>query len=188
MIAHVADTAHYAWPYDGTLAASALALVLVGWDEGWAGRATADPATLERLSQLVVAVERWGGAIVAIAHGEPPAPVDAGDVVHVRAAGIDGFYGSALDAELRSDGRTHLLVAGHGIEGPVHSTLRSANDRGYECLLVTDACTSLTTDLAPASAHTVTMSGGIFGAIGTTAAVLDALHQPFDPTPAGAPR
>ena len=48
-----------------------------------------------------------------------------------------------LDAVLRGRRRTHLLVAGLGLEAAVHSTLRTANDRGYECLLVTDACAPL---------------------------------------------
>lgn len=91
------------------------------------------------------------------------------------ADGLDALHGGPLDGLLRREARTHLIVAGLGLEGPVHSTLRSANDRGYECLLVTDACAPLTTDLAEAAARTVTMSGGIFGAIGLTHAVLDAL-------------
>jgi len=76
---------------------------------------------------------------------------------------------------LRAAGATHLLVAGHGLEGPVHSTLRSANDRGYECLLVIDACSPLDPGLAGAARSMVEMSGGIFGAVGTTADVLAAL-------------
>ena len=67
------------------------------------------------------------------------------------------------------------------MEAGVHSTLRSANDRGYECLLITDACSLLDPDLGEASAKTVTMSGGIFGAIGYTKDVLDALGE-IDPT------
>jgi nicotinamidase-related amidase len=98
-----------------------------------------------------------------------------GSVRQVTSAGVDGFHGSGLDAALRVAGVTHLLVAGHGLEGPVHSTLRSANDRGYECLLVVDACSPLVPDLAGAARSMVEMSGGIFGAVGTTADVLAAL-------------
>jgi nicotinamidase-related amidase len=175
----VPGTEPYAWPYDGRLDGAHLALVLAGWDETWASRAVRSEPAERRAMRLAAAVARIGGLVVVIAHG--PAiklPVGAASTT-VPAPGIDGFYASRLDDLLRSDRRTHLLVAGHGIEAPVHSTLRSANDRGYECLLVTDACTSLTDDLGSPSAKQVTMSGGIFGAIGTTDAVLAALSDPL---------
>ena len=178
MTSYVPDTQPYAWPYDGRIDGACLALVLAGWDDGWSTRAVADLDAVDRAAQLADAVLAVGGLVVTVAHGHAAA-LSAGSgpttASVVAAVGIDGFHGSPLDAVLRQAGRTHLLVAGHGIEGPVHSTIRSANDRGYECLLVTDACTALTPDLAPASAKTVTMSGGIFGAIGTAAAVLAAL-------------
>ena len=82
-------------------------------------------------------------------------------------------------------GATHLLVAGLGLEGPVHSTMRGANDMGYECLLVLDASAPLAPDLVGPSRSMVEMSGGIFGAVGATADVLAAL-RPL-PTTAPAP-
>lgn len=189
MTRHVAGTEPYTWPYDGRLEPGNLALVLAGWDDAWQRRSIAPAAAAERAEALALEVARIGGLVVTIAHGAAapsPRPVvlplDAAEATVVEAAGIDGFHGSALDALLRANRRTHLLVAGNGIEGPVHSTLRSANDRGFECLLVADACSSLTDDLADASAKTVTMSGGIFGAVGTCGAVLDALHLPLEPT------
>jgi hypothetical protein len=176
---HVDGTEPYAWPYDGRLVPTEVALVLAGWDEHWAGRSIAPQDALAHCLSLATAVGVFGGLVVGIDHGladpraEPPGALALPpDAVRVGAAGIDGFHGSPLDAILRARGRTHLLVAGMGLEGPVHSTLRSANDRGYECLLLTDACASLDADLADAAACTVTMSGGIFGAIGTTAATL----------------
>ena len=49
--------------------------------------------------------------------------------------------------------------------------MRSANDRGYECLLVADATTAIDPDVTPRALSMVEMSGGIFGAIGYTGAV-----------------
>ncbi len=186
MTLHVARTEPYAWPCDGRLAGGHLALVLAGWDASWAERCADDPAAPEavaRCAQLASAVAAIGGLVVLVAHaGSAVADLPGGAHPEVvTASGIDALYGSSLEPLLRRAGRTHLLVAGHGLEGPVHSTLRSANDRGYECLLVADACSSLTGDLADASAKTVTMSGGIFGAVGTTDAVLTAL-SPVTPT------
>jgi nicotinamidase-related amidase len=181
--AWVAGTEPYAWPYDGRLDGHHLALVLAGWDEGWRARAVppTDPALAQRTLRLAATVAAHGALVVAVSHGTAHLSISVPHRV-VSAAGLDGFYGSPLDALLRAEGRSHLLLAGHGIEGPVHSTLRSANDRGYECLLVADACSSLTDHLAPASAKTVTMSGGIFGAVGTSGAVHDALAPSTPPT------
>jgi biuret amidohydrolase len=173
---HVAGSDPYPWPYDGRIDPSTLALVLAGWDETWLDRSLDLAAARACCTSLALAVRGLGGAVIGISHrGAVPLPLPSAGVL-ATADGLDALHGGPLDGLLRRTGRTHLLVAGLGLEGPVHSTLRSANDRGYECLLVTDACAPLTTDLAEASARTVTMSGGIFGAVGTTGAVLDALH------------
>jgi nicotinamidase-related amidase len=96
----------------------------------------------------------------------------------VLAGGIDAFYGSRLDPLLRSCGVERLLLAGVGLETCIHSTMRDANDRGYECLLVVDACVPVDPDLVPAAVSMIEMSGGIFGAVGRSADVLAVLtHQ-----------
>lgn len=183
----VADTEPYTWPYDGRLAGDHLALVVAGWDESWAERSVDVAGTaLANVVTLAGAAAAAGWPIITVAHGGArPLPHPAADLV-VAAFGIDGFHEAPLDGHLRQRGLTHLVLAGHGLEGPVHSTLRSANDRGYECLLVVDACTSLEADLAGAAASTVTMSGGIFGAVGATASVVAALAATPLPIPASA--
>lgn len=93
----------------------------------------------------------------------------------LEAGATNGFYSSRLDAVLRVNGRTDIIVAGWGLEGPVHSTLRAGNDRGYECLLVADASTPLDPDLVFGSCEMVRFSGGIFGACADTANVVAAL-------------
>lgn len=96
----------------------------------------------------------------------------------VRSAGLDGFFGSRLDELLRRAGRTHLVLVGTWLETSVHSTMRSANDRGYECLLLTDATAAWDPDLVTGAVSTIEMSGGIFGAVSTSAALLEALTPP----------
>jgi biuret amidohydrolase len=192
----VPGTTPYPWPWDDGCPGSQLALVVAGWDAGWRARVDRSPAVVDdAVTALAAGVAGAGGTVVLLDHpaprvalGErPPALVPpSGIVAHrIRVAGIDGFHGSGLDAALRSAGATHLLMAGHGLEGPVHSTLRSANDRGYECLLVVDACSPLDAGLAPAARSMVEMSGGIFGAVGATADVLAALVPGV--VPAGEP-
>lgn len=197
---HVAGTTPYPWPYDGDLDPARLALVVAGHDAGWTGRcADGGAAAAEALARLVKAVTEAGGVVVDIAHEAPPSPAptqaspahaspdeDASPPLgspppSLVAAGIDGFYGSSLDAWLRRHGRDHLLIAGFGLEAPVHSTLRSANDRGYECLLVLDASAPLSAETADAARSMVEMSGGIFGAVGTADAVVAALDLPTIP-------
>ena len=79
---------------------------------------------------------------------------------------------------LRTGRIRRLLLAGVGLETCVHSTMRDANDRGYECLLVLDACVPIDPSLVPASVSSIEMSGGIFGAVGTSADVIAALSTP----------
>ena len=193
----VAGTVPYAWPWDGALAGRRVALVLPGNDPGWRRAAPLDDAAAHRLALAVAAVRAAGGLVVHVSH--PPAPsrvlpatparradgsssgTDAWSGPRderdpcVSAAGLDGFYGSPLDALLRAHGRDQLVLAGWGLEGPVHSTLRSANDQGYECLLLTDAVSVITPATHQPALSIVTMSGGIFGALGATDALCAAL-------------
>lgn len=97
--------------------------------------------------------------------------------LELDAGGTSAFYASTLDAVLQDRGYGELLVAGWGLEGPVHSTLRDANDRGYECLLVPDACTSLAPELAFSACEMVRFSGGIFGAFADAVDVTQALAE-----------
>lgn len=139
----------------------------------------------DRLRSLVDVVLAAGGAVIQVVTAPPPAALGpelgaplaamgtpATPVLTSR--GIDGFYESGLETLLREGGLDHLLLAGAGLETCIHSTMRSANDRGLECLLVLDACVAYQVDLVGSARSQVEMSGGIFGAVGETAAVLDA--------------
>jgi biuret amidohydrolase len=195
---HVVDTIPYPWPYDGAdgLAPEGLALVVAGAQQHWAG--TGDTtAVLERIDALSGSLRALGVLIVFIRHARPehprrartdlPARTDSGwlfalvphdeDLV-VDASACDGFFSDLLDLELRSRGRDHLLLAGLAAEVLVDSTLRSANDRGYECLTLRDAVGPLQPDTGERVLASVTMSGGIFGAVGTSDAVFAALTCP----------
>jgi biuret amidohydrolase len=114
--------------------------------------------------------------------GAPPGRW-AGPSAHheIDAGGIDGFFQSPLDRLLRGSARDHIVLGGFGLEGPVHSTLRSANDRGYECLLLADASASLNVTLAHSALSMICMSGGIFGAVGETPELLRALDRTTTP-------
>jgi nicotinamidase-related amidase len=194
-VAAVAATRPYPWPWDGLLNPTRMALVLVGAQRWWAERTEGVPAALAALGSLRAAAHSRGVPVIVVRHAAPggertsrpaalPAPGGpdavsaladaAGDIV-VVSAGLDGCYGGPLEPTLRSLGVDRVLLAGLGLAGPVHSTLRSLNDQGYECLLIADACSHEGQSTRDGAISSVLMSGGIFGAVGETAAVLDAL-------------
>lgn len=190
----VEGTAPYPWPWDGQLDPSRLALVAVGCQRWWADRTTGAEAALAALEQTATAVREAGGLVVTVRHGRPSGPARRrsllprqgevgwepvtpwvrGDVV-VDATGVDAFFGSSLDADLRSLDRDTLVLGGLGLESAVYSTMTAGNDRGYECLALVDASAPHDAAVGERALSSITMSGGIFGAIGTSRALRTAL-------------
>jgi len=89
--------------------------------------------------------------------------------------GKGAFYATPLQDELRRRGVTHLLVTGVTTEVCVQTTMREANDRGYECLLVEDGTESYFPEFKKATLDMVRAQGGIVGWTATTAQILPAL-------------
>ncbi|RXZ38661.1 cysteine hydrolase [Oxalobacteraceae bacterium CAVE-383] len=77
--------------------------------------------------------------------------------------GKGAFYATGLDALLKERGITHLLFAGVTTEVCVQTSMREANDRGYECLLVEDACASYFPAFHAATLAMLSAQGGIVG-------------------------
>jgi len=101
------------------------------------------------------------------------APID-GELI-VDKPGKGAFYATDLDLLLRRNQITHLVFTGITTDVCVHTTMREANDRGYECLILSD-CTGAT-DKAnhEAALAMVTMQGGVFGAVASSAELLAAI-------------
>ena len=95
----------------------------------------------------------------------------------VDTPGLDAFRSGWISLELIRGGWDRLVMCGLGTEGPVSSTNRSANDRGYECLTATDAVVHHDGATGAAMLSSICMSGGIFGAIGTAADLIGRLSQ-----------
>jgi nicotinamidase-related amidase len=101
------------------------------------------------------------------------API-AGETVIVK-PGKGAFYATALGDILRLQGITHLLFAGVTTEVCVQTTMREANDRGYECLLVEDATESYFPEFKRAALDMIRAQGGIIGWTATCGEVAAAL-------------
>ncbi len=86
----------------------------------------------------------------------------AGETVIVK-PGKGAFYATALDETLRSQRITHLLLSGVTTEVCVQTTMREANDRGYECLLIEDATESYFPEFKQATLAMIHAQGGIVG-------------------------
>ncbi len=100
-----------------------------------------------------------------------PAP---GETVIVK-PGKGAFWSTGLHDLLDTNGVTHLIVAGVTTEVCVQTTMREANDRGYDCLLVEDATESYFASFKQATLEMVRAQGGIVGWTAPFAAVRDAL-------------
>jgi nicotinamidase-related amidase len=90
--------------------------------------------------------------------------------------GKGSFYATDLDLVLRRRGVENLILTGITTDVCVHTTLRDANDRGYECLLLEDCCGATDHGNHLAALKMVTMQGGVFGAIAPSKALLEALR------------
>lgn len=86
------------------------------------------------------------------------------------------FTYTDLEPVLRARGITHLLFTGCTTDVCVHTTLREAQDRNFQNLLIEDACASGDLYAHQAAIHMVTVEDGIFGVVATTEDVIAGLE------------
>jgi nicotinamidase-related amidase len=98
----------------------------------------------------------------------------AGELV-IDKPGKGSFYGTTFGDELKVRGITSLVVTGVTTEVCVHTTVREANDRGYECLVLSDCVGSYFPEFQQAGLAMIAAQGGIFGWVAPSETFLSAL-------------
>ena len=91
--------------------------------------------------------------------------------------GKGAFYATDLDAILSHRGIRQLIVCGVTTEVCVNTTVREANDRGYECLVLADCVASYFPEFQAMGLRMIKAQGGIFGWVGDSQRFVDALTR-----------
>ncbi len=184
----------YPWPYHGRLELDRVGLVLVGpqrilntldperrvtavcQDLLRAARSTATRPVIVRYGR---AVEVRGNSplIPEIATSDwefiPELAPLRGEFV-IDAPTLDAYHATSLDLSLQHAGIKDLVFCGFGTEAGVYATLATANDLGYDCLSVEDACAGVAPELHAAVIRMILNMPGIYGVVSQASRVIEA--------------
>jgi len=161
-------------------AARKLGLFVVHTREGHRPDLSDLPPAKKRRGKLKAGIGDMGPMGRILVHGEKGhgiiselAPI-AGEPV-VDKPGKGAFYATDLEPMLRNRGIKQLIVCGVTTEVCVNTTVREANDRGYDCLVLEDCVASYFPEFHAAALAMVKAQGGIFGWVGSSRQLLESL-------------
>jgi biuret amidohydrolase len=103
------------------------------------------------------------------------APVEGEAVIDKPGKG--SFYATDLDMLLRRKGIQNIVLAGITTDVCVHTTMREANDRGFECLLLSDCTGATDYQNYLSSLQMIKMQGGVFGAVSDSKSFIAAISS-----------
>lgn len=103
---------------------------------------------------------------------------EAGELV-IDKPGKGAFYATNLHERLQALSISHLIFTGVTTEVCVQTSMREANDRGYECLLVEDGTESYFPEFKQTTLRMIQSQGGIVGWVTTANRLMDPLRQAY---------
>jgi len=163
-------------------AARAARMLVIHTREGHRGDLADLPTAKRERGRFATRIGDAGPMGRILVRGEPGhdiipelAPI-AGEPV-VDKPGKGAFYATDLDTMLRNRDIAQLIVCGVTTEVCVNTTVREANDRGFDCLVLEDCVASYFEDFQKAGIEMIKAQGGIFGWVAPSAALLAALGQ-----------
>lgn len=163
-------------------AARAAGVLVIHTREGHRPDLTNLSAAKRRRGKFPISIGDKGPLGRILVHGEAGhdiipelAPASCEPVIDKPGKGA--FFATDLYSILLNRGIGQLLVCGVTTEVCVHTTVREANDRGIECLVVEDCCGSYFPEFHAMGLKMITAQGGIFGWVSSSGAVRAALQE-----------
>ncbi|KAI5357116.1 putative isochorismatase [Septoria linicola] len=169
----------YSWPHDSSLSKETTALVVIDMQrdsdlpsrEVYRSKNNASSlgiGDVGPLGRLLIRGET-GHDIIRELYPQEAEPI-------IDKPGKSAFANTDFDLLLKVNRIKNLIICGVTTDVCVHSTMRDADDRGYDCLLVEDACAASTEDLHRFTVLLTKAQGGVFGAVASVSDVLGAMN------------